>query len=558
MTRAILLILLGLTSIQLIAQQGVNSRVSLQFIFNQDRYAPGDTVWFKAYFLNDDLTPVKGRQFFKLAVTGHTGELLQHFLFAVNGGIGFNQFVFPEGTQPGIYAVTAYDNRMKDIVAFSRQITVVHEKKVLESEQKETDKKLYHAANRLVNVSIDADETFVTRKKAKLAISLVDSVNRPVEGEFTLRVLSDKVESVEPPFIEQLVPSQPWNPAAAGNTSGPDLSKKGTVLSENGTPLPAGTTLVFYLQQNDAILQAFVTAGGKFTFPLRGMMGKDDLIAFAEVRGENVDGLEIVWDEPAVELPLPPASYEGTSDDVYGVFATTKKLIDKSYDFYAASESKISTRTLELKAPLEDRLNGADVTVNVQKYVAFETVSELITEIIPSLQKRVVKGRTMVKVSLREPMAVASADPLYIIDGVVTRSTQYFLSLKPSNIVTVKVVNNPAKLLPLGLIGKNGIVIVETAKRNSRPPVEPWQVVEGLNTPLAFRHQEYTGSPVHRPDLRSTIFWAPTIETDSNGKALVEFTHSDNVGRVRVRVDGLTRDGKAFSGEREFEAVLDR
>jgi hypothetical protein len=532
MTRAILLILLGLTSIQLIAQQGVNSRVSLQFIFNQDRYAPGDTVWFKAYFLNDDLTPVKGRQFFKLAVTGHTGELLQHFLFAVNGGIGFNQFVFPEGTQPGIYAVTAYDNRMKDIAAFSRQITVVHEKKVLESEQKETDKKLYHAANRLVNVSIDADETFVTRKKAKLAISLVDSVNRPVEGEFTLRVLSDKVESVEPPFIEQLVPSQPW--------------------------IPAGTTLVFYLQQNDAILQAFVTAGGKFTFPLRGMMGKDDLIAFAEVRGENVDGLEIVWDEPAVELPLPPASYEGTSDDVYGVFATTKKLIDKSYDFYAASESKISTRTLELKAPLEDRLNGADVTVNVQKYVAFETVSELITEIIPSLQKRVVKGRTMVKVSLREPMAVASADPLYIIDGVVTRSTQYFLSLKPSNIVTVKVVNNPAKLLPLGLIGKNGIVIVETAKRNSRPPVEPWQVVEGLNTPLAFRHQEYTGSPVHRPDLRSTIFWAPTIETDSNGKALVEFTHSDNVGRVRVRVDGLTRDGKAFSGEREFEAVLDK
>jgi hypothetical protein len=34
--------------------------VSLMLLFNQEKYAPGDTAWFKAYFLNKDRSAVKG------------------------------------------------------------------------------------------------------------------------------------------------------------------------------------------------------------------------------------------------------------------------------------------------------------------------------------------------------------------------------------------------------------------------------------------------------------------------------------------------------------------
>ncbi|WP_332368311.1 TonB-dependent receptor [Spirosoma telluris] len=50
--------------------------------------------------------------------------------------------------------------------------------------------------------------------------------------------------------------------------------------------------------------------------------------------------------------------------------------------------------------------------------------------------------------------------------------------------------------------------------------------------------------PEHvRPDYRTTLFWAPMIQTDADGKATVSFFTSDAKTTIRLRAEGITTGG---------------
>jgi hypothetical protein len=103
--------------------------------------------------------------------------------------------------------------------------------------------------------------------------------------------------------------------------------------------------------------------------------------------------------------------------------------------------------------------------------VLFPTIEELIREIVPSMFIRKSGKRIIVRVSLLSPL-ISTQDPVYIIDGIATKNSEFFLSLDPSEIVTIKLINDSKKLLPLGLLGKNGIVIVKTKSGDRREPLD--------------------------------------------------------------------------------------
>ncbi|WP_406684633.1 Plug domain-containing protein [Seonamhaeicola sp. MEBiC1930] len=46
------------------------------------------------------------------------------------------------------------------------------------------------------------------------------------------------------------------------------------------------------------------------------------------------------------------------------------------------------------------------------------------------------------------------------------------------------------------------------------------------------------------PDLRSVIHWEPSLKTDENGNAELEFFNDDNIGDVLVIVESVSKDGK--------------
>jgi hypothetical protein len=146
-------------------------------------------------------------------------------------------------------------------------------------------------------------------------------------------------------------------------------------------------------------------------------------------------------------------------------------------------------------------------------------------------------------------MANASGGPVYIIDGIATTNVDFFMALDPSELVDIKVVKSPKKLLPFGIMGKNGIVIVQSKKGNLREPLDdPTKIVEGLSRPIPFASIDHAaGDDSNIPDFRSTIYWNGSIKTDASGKATIRFSSSDDVGDLRINVDGISTDGTAFS-----------
>ena len=55
--------------------------------------------------------------------------------------------------------------------------------------------------------------------------------------------------------------------------------------------------------------------------------------------------------------------------------------------------------------------------------------------------------------------------------------------------------------------------------------------------------------PERRPDYRTTLFWAPMIQTNAEGKATVSFFTSDAKTDLRIRVEGATMGGQPGVGQ---------
>ena len=51
-------------------------RIKVFLTFNQNIYAPGDTAFFAAHFLSDDLLPVAGRSVLRVELVNHAGRVI--------------------------------------------------------------------------------------------------------------------------------------------------------------------------------------------------------------------------------------------------------------------------------------------------------------------------------------------------------------------------------------------------------------------------------------------------------------------------------------------------
>lgn len=252
---------------------------------------------------------------------------------------------------------------------------------------------------------------------------------------------------------------------------------------------------------------------------------------------------------------------ESLTANRYAEFTSRKKLMDKSYSFYGNSEIlKKASLSENPNSDFEDELTGVDYSVKVDEYVVFPTMEELIREVVPSLLHRRIKGNSIVRVVLPDG-AIPNEDPLYIIDGIMTKNTDYFLQLKPADIITIKVVRTINKLNRFGTMGRNGIVLIQTKgiDHNELKSKNTLISIKGLNKPAPFRILAHSiSSDLRKPDFRSTLYWNPSVTTNSRGEGSINFSASDDVGCFLIRVQGITSDGRPFSKLDSIQLVFNK
>jgi hypothetical protein len=426
-----------------------------------------------------------------------------------------------------------------------------------------------------VNVKIGPSKaSFNTREKVQLNFDLNGNNGEAIEGEFSVKVLNQSLFSEKQnSLLDQIEISErlaaeayqePWDKILAADLKRPkyDLSsiiqKTGrAVFSKSNSPIPNQSEIIFYLQSNQIFYQVITSPEGYFNLNLLDVYGEDELFFTAETKeGEIIEDFKIEWSSPNVtDLPKARKSTQTEEIDALADFMRKTKIIEKSYGIFTSSLDTTTNQGASAMTTFEKSYMLADDIILFAEYKLFPTMTECIKEIINPLRTIVIGKRKEVKIkSLNK--AVATGEPLYIIDGIATKSTEFFLSLKTSDIVYVKIFRNSKKLARLGFIGKNGIVMVQTKSGNTREALNKDNLITGLQMPVRFHAPSYDdGTKNLKPDFRSTIFWAPSISTDSNGNANVEFYTSDDIGTLQIRIDGFSKNGEPFTAFKTIEVV---
>ena len=52
--------------------------------------------------------------------------------------------------------------------------------------------------------------------------------------------------------------------------------------------------------------------------------------------------------------------------------------------------------------------------------------------------------------------------------------------------------------------------------------------------------------PVVTSDYRRTLYWSPTVQTDNDGNAVIEFYNNSSCSKVLISAEGITSDGRAI------------
>ena len=196
--------------------------------------------------------------------------------------------------------------------------------------------------------------------------------------------------------------------------------------------------------------------------------------------------------------------------------------------------------------------------MQIDDYVVFPTLEDVIREIVPSLKHRRTGDRSSVRVFLYSPVVtntpiLSTGDPLYIIDGRMTLSTEYFMNMNPADLISIRIVRNVQKLTKFGYLGKNGVVLVRTKNPDAIRQFTENSVfpVNGLNTGIVpFAAAQ---SDPRIPDLRTLLHWDAAHVTDDQGKLNFSFTTGDIAGTFTIRVEGITEDGYPFSAEQKIQ-----
>lgn len=334
------------------------------------------------------------------------------------------------------------------------------------------------------------------------------------------------------------------------------------VYKETGKPLPDSTLLMVYLQNHMIGYEARTRKNGRIDLPfLFDFWGKDKIFYTLEINNKEVKNAEVRLIEDSITKITQLQHTESQKPDIYSDFTKKKSMINRSFNYFSSDNTSGKIELTNPNALFEDEVMGADIVVDVSRYIVFPTMEDLIREVIPSLIHRKSGGKPIVRIALSPTGTMPIGDPLYMIDGVMTKNTEYFLALKPSDILTVKVVKDVAKLSNLGTLGKNGIVFIQTKRPESMKLMSANATlpIEGLSKSVNFFMPDYSVDANKReriPDFRSTLYWNPTVKTDASGKAMVNFYASDDLGLVKITVNGMTADGRPFSAETEVDISM--
>jgi hypothetical protein len=193
-----------------------------------------------------------------------------------------------------------------------------------------------------------------------------------------------------------------------------------------------------------------------------------------------------------------------------------------------------------------------DFELILSDYINLPVMSEIIFELLPGVTLKKKKSGDEISITYHIGDNQFTTYPCLMIDGIIIKDVALIDNIDPEIVEKIDIVREKYFV---GRYFFPGIINVITKAGDfsciSLPEYMirmPYRVIDPVNSFVSPDYSKEQNRESRIPDYRNTLYWNPSVQTDKDGKARIEFWSSDNKAEYIINIQGITQDGKIFSG----------
>jgi hypothetical protein len=198
-----------------------------------------------------------------------------------------------------------------------------------------------------------------------------------------------------------------------------------------------------------------------------------------------------------------------------------------------------------------------EMEVFLDEYISLPSMQEVFFELLPGIILRSRKSGYELQITNPLTGVYYNEPPLVMIDGVMISDLSFIANLNPETVEKIEVVKTPYLIGDLILHGIVNVITRSGNFSNINMPgyavILPYRVVEEPAIHTAPDYSDEKNRLSRTPDLRNTLYWNPSVKTDVNGKAEIQFWTSDLPGNYIINIEGISRTGEKIKLHKTFK-----
>lgn len=137
-----------------------------------------------------------------------------------------------------------------------------------------------------------------------------------------------------------------------------------------------------------------------------------------------------------------------------------------------------------------------------------------------------------------------------LVDGNTMDASFNFRDIRPEDVESIEVLMSASRKAIYGQNSGAGMLLITTRIAPVKWPVVKYApgvvtyLPKGYYNAREFYSPMYDMAPSNKPDLRTTVFWAPNLVSDETGKIKFDYFNTDQAGNYRIVIEGFDIDGK--------------
>jgi len=537
------------------AEEQVHERVYVHT--DKNCYVAGENIMLKFYVIDRNFQPSTLSKVGYVEICDILKPQMQ-LKVDLEKGSGYGKLKIPMNLPSGLYRLSGYTRYMRnegDMVFFKKEIAIVN------AGQQTSDPKRFELTDKYENIQqeqpsgvkalsgllIKTDQNeYGNRKKVILSLDdipantadLVISVSRNDSITSVQEVNNQEwLKQVKDTFLL----SRQWLPEYEGH-----------IIMGRFVPKPQGEHLLSSI--------AFV---GKDIHYINGQVNAQDGTAnfyTSDISGKQQIVTSVIsplYEKVPYRMDLisPYSESLPANLPILKIYPNEKQLMDR----YIGAQILVKMDSDFINNPVQSSGNKFTqplLSYDLDQYTRFSTIGETILEFISRVRVSKVGDKRRIKVFMEDDMRFSLKNTLVLLDGIPVYEHEDILNYNPLYIKRINVYDGRY------LFGGETFecIISFQTREGDLPFFQLSDNSQLLNYDCPQRHlpfeiPDYSTDKINafrKPDFRSTLYWNPSVEFTKDKPVNLSFYTSDLSGEYKVKVEGITTDGKIVEGVSYF------